>query len=205
MEAAYSDRELYIACGNEGSLEQVTAFETLWAGLYRIAAAMLRDYPAGEALAADCAQQALLRIHRNREQCRDPDRFQSWAGQIVRRIVIDELRRPEQARRGAWPAIEPAAPAETEALLEMLAGASLRELLQAAIANGGLSERSQRVVTGRYFAERSDEDLARAESELQGSELRPSHIQVTRAKNLAKLRHNSALREAIQRAMGDGS
>jgi|RhiMetdeSRZDD1v2_1073273.scaffolds.fasta_scaffold1560634_1 RNA polymerase sigma factor (sigma-70 family) len=183
---------LFAACADEGSDAQIDAFESLWGDLYRIAYAMLHDRPGGDALAADCAQAALIKVHRNLAQCRNPAAFREWAAQVVRRVVIDELRRPEHARRAALPedddhnptlATPPAVPPFED----------LRTLLLAAIEHGPLSERSRRVVLGRYFDEQPDEDLARAESALAGQEVLPSHIQVTRAKNLSKLRGDTAL------------
>ena len=183
---------LFAACADEGSDAQIDAFESLWGDLYRIAYAMLYDRPGGDALAADCAQAALIKVHRNLAQCRNPAAFREWAAQVVRRVVIDELRRPEHARRAALPedddhhpalATPPAPPASED----------LRALLLAAIEQGPLSDRSRRVVLGRYFDEQPDEVLARAESALSGQEVLPSHIQVTRAKNLSKLRGDTAL------------
>jgi RNA polymerase sigma factor (sigma-70 family) len=183
---------LFTACGDDGSDAQIDAFESLWGDLYRIAYAMLHDRPGGDALAADCAQAALIKVHRNLAQCRNPAAFREWAAQVVRRVVIDELRRPEHARRAALPddddhspalATPPAAPSSED----------LHTLLLAAIKHGPLSERSRRVVLGRYFDEQPDEALARAESALSGQEVLPSHIQVTRAKNLSKLRGDTAL------------
>lgn len=194
--------QLYHACHEAGSLAQVDAFERLWAQLYPRAAAMLRDRPDGAALAADCAQLALIKIHQNLGRCREPERFFAWAAQILRRVVIDELRRPSLRLaadlEAAGEVAAPEPPMESS-----LAVVQLRERLERAIATGGLSDRSQRVVRGRYFADRSDEDLAAAERDLGAAGVLPSHIQVTRAKNLAKLRADPALREELQ-ALLDG-
>src|SRR4029453_683885 len=129
----------------DGSDAQIEAFESLWGDLYRIAYALLHDRPGGDALAADCAQAALIKVHRNLAQCRNPAAFREWAAQVVRRVVIDELRRPEHARRVALPHDHdhnpplPTPPAP-------LPADDLRTLLLAAIEHGPLSERSRRVV-----------------------------------------------------------
>jgi RNA polymerase sigma factor (sigma-70 family) len=197
MSTSTDSPSLYAACADDGSDAQIDAFETLWADLYRIAYAMLHDRPGGDALAADCAQAALIKIHRNLAQCRNPAAFREWAAQVVRRVVIDQLRRPEHTRRATLPedddhgpalAAPPAAPP----------GDDLRALLLTAIAKGPLSARSRRVVLGRYFDEQPDEDLARTESALAAQKVLPSHIQVTRAKNLAKLRGDTALLERLR-------
>jgi RNA polymerase sigma factor (sigma-70 family) len=183
---------LFAACADEGSDAQIDAFESLWGDLYRIAYAMLHDRPGGDALAADCAQAALIKVHRNLAQCRNPAAFREWAAQVVRRVVIDELRRPEHARRAPLPDDDDHSPA-LAAPPAVPGSEDLRTLLLAAIEHGPLSERSRRVVLGRYFGEQPDEALAQVESGLAGQEVLPSHIQVTRAKNLSKLRGDTAL------------
>lgn len=197
MNASIDSQSLYLACADEGSDAQIDAFELLWGELYRIAAVMLRDRPNGDALAADCAQNALIKIHRNLAQCRNPAAFREWAAQVLRRTVIDELRRPEHSRRAALPDDN-----DHSALLatqsEPDPSADLRAVLDTAIEHGPLSDRSRRVVRGRYFSEQPDEALARIESDLSGQAVLPSHIQVTRAKNLAKLRGNTALLEQLR-------
>lgn len=192
MDDFTDQRQLYAACQRDGSQEQARAFELLWQHLYRIAYAMLRAAPDGDALAADCAQQALIKLHRNLSQCRQPEALREWAGQIVRRTVLDELRRPAQRRRASLPDDDDHSPwLAAPDLLE--SDGDLAALLREVIAQGPLSARSRRVVAGRYFAEQNDETLARAESELAGQPVLPSHIQVTRAKNLAALRRDPAL------------
>ncbi len=103
MNASADSQSLYTACADDGSDAQIDAFEVLWGDLYRIAYTMLYDRPGGDALAADCAQAALIKIYRNLAQCRNPAAFREWAAQVLRRVVIDELRRPEHARRAALP------------------------------------------------------------------------------------------------------
>lgn len=200
MDAA-ANEQLYAACRADGSLEQIAAFEQLWASCYRVAYGMLRARPDGEARAADCAQIALIKIQRSLDQCHSPERFLSWAAQITRRAVLDDLRRPGERRRDDLAAAEdlPAPTAPPEAALEE---AELGALLREAIGSGRLSPRSQRVVLGRYFREESDEILATAESALAGATVLPSHVQVTRAKNLAKLRADAALLARLREFLG---
>lgn len=202
MHTTLDNERLYAACCDEGSAEQAAAFQQLWPSLYRVAWAMVARRPDGEALAADCAQTALIKIHRGLAGCHTPERFHSWCAQIVRRVVLDELRRPEQARRAELPADDAGAPASPPPALP--ADGSLRELLVAAIDSGPLSERSRRVVRGRYFAEQSDELLARAESQPGEPPVLPSHIQVTRAKNLAKLRADTGLLARLRELLDEG-
>lgn len=202
MDTQREDEGLYAACAAEGSPEQAAAFERLWPALYRAAHAMLARHPDGAALAADCAQTALIKIHRSLASCHSPERFRAWCAQIVRRAVLDELRRPEHARRAALPADD--APALATPPPALPADASLRDTLQRALDAGPLSERSRRVVAGRYFAEQSDEALARAESQPGEPPVLPSHVQVTRAKNLAKLRGDTALVAHLRELLGEG-
>jgi RNA polymerase sigma factor (sigma-70 family) len=175
---------LYEAC-RAGRAE---GYEALWPSLYRVAYAMLRALPDADEAAADCAQLALVKVHRTIESCRMPEAFHAWAMQILRRTVLDEFRRPERRHRAAMPEENHAALAITPPQSDDLA-----DVVQQMLAAAPLSERSRRVVVGRYFAERNDEDLAAAEAVLTGEAVRPSHIQVTRAKNLAKLRADEEL------------
>ena len=197
MDETVDDRTLYFACQQDGTDMQAEAFKQLWSHLYRIAYAMLRAQRDPVSLASDCTQKALIKIHRSLEQCRNPVVFREWAAQIVRRVVIDELRRPEYRRQTAITLEDEHAPwlATTQQLTDET---DLRALLHDLIRHGPLSERSQRVVIGRYFEEQTDEVLARAETERAGQTVLPSHIQVTRAKNLAALRRDQALLERLR-------
>jgi RNA polymerase sigma factor (sigma-70 family) len=195
MNHQVSSHDLYAACAAEGSAAQREAFTTLWGQLYRIAYAMVRAYPDPEALAADCTQIALIKVHRNLAQCASPERFSSWAAQVLRRTVLDEIRRPALRRRAELP--EDGAGLPTIAAPSLPEG-DLRATLLTAIGDGRLSERSQRVVLGRYFADSADEALAHEESARAGKPVLPSHIQVTRAKNLSKLRADAGLMERLR-------
>jgi hypothetical protein len=51
-----------------------------------------------------------------------------------------------------------------------------------------ISDRSRRVVIGRYLDDLPDDQLAATESDLSATDVQPSNIQVTRSKNISKLR-----------------
>jgi RNA polymerase sigma factor (sigma-70 family) len=197
VDETVDDRTLYFACQQDGTDTQADAFKQLWSHLYRIAYAMLRTQRDPVSLATDCTQRSLIKIHRSLDQCRNPVVFREWAAQVVRRVVIDELRRPEYRRQIAISVDDEHAPwlATTQQLTDEV---DLRSLLNDLIRHGPLSERSQRVVIGRYFEEQTDEVLARAETERAGQTVLPSHIQVTRAKNLAALRRDHGLVERLR-------
>lgn len=180
--------ELYHACGSADTAVQAAAYRELWHYLYRIAFYMTTRQPDGPALAQDCAQRALLRIHQNRTACREPKAFRTWSRRIVTNMVIDDLRR----RKRLLPLPDPGTSAtkiphesspEASVLTDITA-VSLRTLLNQA----PISDRSRRVVIGRYLDDLPDETLASIETQLADSDVRPSHVQVTRAKNIAKLR-----------------
>mgnify|MGYP001066236228 CR=1 FL=1 len=183
-------KELYGLVREGTPAEQAAAFRALWEYLYPIAAYMTRNEPGGDALAQDCAQKGLERIYRRLDQCREPDAFRTWCRRIVSHIVIDELRRRKRLTilpdpellRDAQADNRPRRPVERIPLGRRLE--NLREILE----HAPISRRSSRVVIGRYLDEEADEALAEIESELAGREVRPSHIQVTRSKNMAKLR-----------------
>ncbi len=87
-----SNEALYAACLLHGSDAQMDAYMQLSKHIYRVAYAMLYSQPASLELAADCMQTALLKIHQNLDQCRDPAAFRAWSAQITRRVVLDYLR-----------------------------------------------------------------------------------------------------------------
>src|SRR3954454_1447938 len=99
----FDNQALYAACLNDGSDVQAAAYESLWAELHRIAYWMLRERSDADAMASDCAQQALIKIHNSVAQCHDPAAFRPWTARVLHRVVFDELRRPEHTRTGPIP------------------------------------------------------------------------------------------------------
>ncbi len=180
---------LYAACNHADGNEQAAAYRVLWRYLYQVAAFMTRAQPDGDALAQDCAQRALLRIHQHFDRCEEPKAFRAWARRIVSNLVIDELRRRQRLQPLAdrivadLPSARANSVAESE-VLGAVTAVALRRLLQQA----PISDRSRRLVIGRYLDDLPDETLAQTESDLAQQTVLPSHVQVTRAKNIAKLR-----------------
>lgn len=182
---------LYAACQSVDTAEQARAYEDLWGYLYRAVLHIVRDQPAPEAMAQDLAQEALERIHQRIDECREPAAFRSWSKRIVCNMALDELRR----RKRLLPNEDVYAAADTAASTAhnspektVTTQSTLAHLLQL-LEEAPISDRSRRVVNGRYIQDLPDEELAQVESELAKQEVQPSHIQVTRAKNIAKLRH----------------
>jgi RNA polymerase sigma factor (sigma-70 family) len=192
-----SSEALYAACGLQGSDAQIDAFEQLSRYLYRIADAMLRGRPGGSEQAADCMQLALLKIHRNLDRCHEPTAFRHWAASIVRRTVIDAIRQSAVVQIEPLPADDHGLP-EAAIMQPSIGPNELGAFLRRTIDAAPLSDRSRRVVIGRFFEERDDAELARAERTFEHQPVLPSHIQVTRAKNLAKLRANPALLQDLR-------
>lgn len=186
----YDSAELFHACGSDNVADQERAYRTLWDYLFRVAYSIVYRQPDADALAQDAAQLALIKVHDQRENCQEPQAFRVWSRRIVSNITIDELRR----RKRLLPLTEqneqrsgsnsPITAVLQDNTLDRLSRQSLRHLLAAA----PISDRSRRVVIGRFLDDLPDELLAQHESELAGNEIRPSHIQVTRAKNITKLR-----------------
>ena len=195
----FENEALYAACLQHGSDIQLEAYRQLSLHVYRIAYSMLYNQPAGTELAADCMQAALLKIHQHIEQCREPAAFRAWAGQITRRVALDILR-PISMQRTEYLTEDTYLPASAH-IAPPAEPDELAILLRKALASASLSERSRRVVIGRFFEERNDNDLAQAESSLAGQAILPCHIQVTRAKNLAKLRADTSLLKQLREAL----
>lgn len=183
---------LYHACRSGNIHVQRVAYETLWGYLLPVVSYLVRHQPNADDLAQDCTQQALVRIHQRLHECHEPAALRTWARRIACNLTIDELRRRKrlvalpEAEQEPSPSVVTvqmqAAP--DEEVLRALEQLELRELLNQA----PLSERSRRTVIGRYLDDLADEALAQSESDLAGTVVLPSHIQVTRAKNMAKLR-----------------
>jgi len=91
---AYLDSTTWFtACQNTDPQVQASAYTALFAYLSRAALHILFDQPEAEALAQDCAQIALIRVHQRLDDCREPAAFRTWARQIVAHLAIDTLRR----------------------------------------------------------------------------------------------------------------
>lgn len=184
--------ELYMACTRSDPETQAAAYTRLWEYLFRVVLHYFLSLPDAESLAQDCAQEALIRIHSRVQECRSPETFLAWARRIAGHMAIDELRRRKRlvALDDLDESAHPAGPdyaesGSAEAASETgLQSADLRLLLQRA----PMSERSRRVVIGRYLDDLPDEQLARAESDLERREVLPSHVQVTRTKDIVRLR-----------------
>lgn len=173
---------LYYACQNPDSQVQSAAYTALWQYLYKVVLYLVRD----EHLAQDCAQMALIRIHGRLNECREPAAFRVWARRIASHLALDTLR---QQRRLTSLDDEEEEPAASYAAPESQVTAEiLQDDLYGLIGRAPISDRSRRVVLGRYQDDANDETLAGRESETAGQPVLPSHIQVTRAKDIARLR-----------------
>lgn len=167
------------------------AYTALFTYLSQVALQVVYDQPEAEALAQDCAQTALIRIHQRLEECREPAAFRAWARQIASHIAIDTLRRRARLTFAADDDLDHIlsnTAVEKPTLEEQTAVAAHLHDLYVVIQRAPISDRSRRVVIGRYLQELPDDILAQIESKLAGADTLPSHIQVTRAKNIAKLR-----------------
>ena len=200
--------ELYAGCASADVQVQVSAYENLWRYLLRVATQMTWDHPAAEAMAQDCAQAALIRIHDRLAECGEPAAFHAWSRRIVANVCIDELRRQkrlvfvvddegdEPGERSPLDTLADPEPSPERTVLDTVSLAELRAL----IGRAPISERSARVVLGRYVDNLPDEVLAQHESRLSGQRVLPSHVQVTRTKDIARLRTWPPVHEFLRSA-----
>jgi RNA polymerase sigma factor (sigma-70 family) len=194
--------ELYAACSSADPEVQAAGYNALWTYLYPITLHILSDQPNAEAIAQDCAQTALVRIHEHLTECQEPSAFRAWARRIASHAAIDELRRLKRLVRFVDDELEHGesqVPLSSQTRIATSEPAKpdttkLRQLL----AHAPISDRSRRVVVGRYLDDTTDEKLAERESQLSGQAVRPSHIQVTRAKDLIRLREYPPLRAFME-------
>jgi RNA polymerase sigma factor (sigma-70 family) len=200
-QTTYTDSAVwYAACRSPERSIQASAYEALFAYLSRAALHIVRDQPGADGLAQDCAQNALIRIHERLDECREPAAFRSWARQIVSHLALDGLRRRSKLVFAAEdePEYVVEVTGDDHSPEEEIAAAANESALYAAIHSAPISGRSRRVVIGRYLQDLPDEPLAERESELAGKTVLPSHIQVTRAKNMAKLRSWEPLLDLLE-------
>lgn len=184
---------LYHACQQQNP----TAYSDLFDYLFRVCYQIVHDQPNAADIAQDCAQRTLIRVHKRLDECREPAAFIGWARRIGINLALDELRRRKRLLFSTTAEellqMEPSPPRDNPdtAVTQALDELNLYELLQIA----PISDRSRRVIIGRYLAQQDDYTLAAAENELSdaANEVLPSHIQVTRSKNIAKLRQWEAL------------
>ena len=191
--------KLYANCVSQDLSTKEEAYQELWQYLYRIAFYIVYDQPDAPGLAQDCAQKALIRIHDRITECHTPAAFKGWAKTIVKNAAVDSLRRRKrlipleddrQDESGAkW---SQGGPSLEEEVVDQMRWSEIRDL----ITQAPISDRSRRTIIGRYFDELPDESLANAESDIAGKKVLPSHLQVTRAKNLSKLRKWPLLKQA---------
>ena len=192
--------ELYGACISEDQTVMEDAYGRLWEYLVQVAMHVVRDQPNSPDLAQDCAQKGLIRIYERIDECETAVTFLGWSRTIVRNIALDSLRRRKRLRPleddrrpdsgQQWPQGGPSL--ETR-VVEQMTWQEVRELVD----HSPISDRSRRTIIGRYFDNKPDEDLALAESQLVGGKILPSHLQVTRTKNLSKLRNWPLLQRAL--------
>lgn len=197
----YDSVQLYMACGSSDPVIQEKGYLALWPYLYRVASHLAAQQPDAQALAQDYAQTAMIRIHDQFDTCQEPKAFYGWCRRIVSNTAIDDLRRRKrlQPLEGEKGELETAVyasaiPSPEKITLNKITLDDLRRLLEQA----PISDRSRRVVIGRYLDNQPDEQLASSETDLSGSEVHPSHVQVTRTKNMAKLRQWELLRTFLE-------
>jgi len=196
MSRTWTDRELYEACGQNGSEQQRSAFDLLYQELYAISLFMWQTTLVSEpqALAQDCAQEALVKIWKHLATCEQPDTMRSWAKSIVRNQTLNEIAR---IKRKATDSLEkhsdkPLADERTAPVESFQAKEKYNAILDLLVA-APLSERSRYVILAKYLLQMTEEEISQALSQKEGSEVKPSHIQVTRAKNFKKIYSDSEL------------
>ncbi len=195
----HDSAELWRACQSPTPFAQDRAYGDLFAYLFKIARYFVRDQPDADAMAQDCTQAAIEKVHRQITRCNEPRAFKAWARTILKHQCLDELRRrsrfvplpsfdehePAADGDSREPVIGPLADA-TDIVTETDQRASVRDFRRL-VRQAPISDRSKRVVQGRYLEDISDEVLAEIESGLSATVVRPNHVQTTRSKNFSKM------------------
>jgi len=197
MSQQWSDQALYAALQQQGSDVQRAAFEQLYRELFAIAHFMVQSAAVAEprAVAQDCAQEALVKVWKNLDTCERIETFRNWARKIVRNQTLNELarlrRQPEASleREAHEALVDPEnSPANAVAATERYS--AILDLL----ATAPISDRSRFVILAKYLMGMTEEEIAQALSQREGASLKPSHVQVTRAKNFRKIYENPTLK-----------
>lgn len=190
--------QLYAACASSDLTTQETAYQELWPYLHQIAWHVLYRQPDAADLAQDCAQKALIRIHNKLADCQEPAAFRTWSRRIVSHLAIDELRRRKRLVQWEDEKVERISDNSLENSLEniVLDEITLADV-QSLINSAPISQRSRRVIIGRYVEGLADEEIAQTETDLAEQEVLPSHVQVTRSKNVSKLRQWPLLQQML--------
>jgi RNA polymerase sigma factor (sigma-70 family) len=196
MTRTWTDRELYDALAQNGSDQQRQAFELLYQELYTISLFMLQTTAAPEpgALAQDCAQEAIVKAWKNLATCEQPDLLRSWAKTIVRNQTLNAIARLKRQTVDSIEAhVDEPLSDEGASPIEILAKKEKYETILALLAAAPLSERSRYVITAKFLAQMTEEEICQALSKREGTEIKPSHVQVTRAKNFKKIYSDAEL------------
>jgi RNA polymerase sigma factor (sigma-70 family) len=173
---------LYDACRSQDLYLQSSAYEALWKYLYSRILYLLGSQPNAEKVAEDCCQDALIRIHERLGEVRESIAFLGWARRIAINLAKDELKK--RKRLSSLDDIEQSIASADFIEYDRNNEDELSRLINLA----PISSLSRRVVIGRYLNDQLDEELAALESTDEINRVLPSHIQVTRSKNIAKLR-----------------
>jgi RNA polymerase sigma factor (sigma-70 family) len=190
MSRKWTDRELYEACGQNGSEQQRSAFDLLYQELYAVSLFMLQTTLAPEprALAQDCAQEAVVKIWKHLATCTQPDTMRSWAKSIVRNQTLNEI---AKLKRKATDSLEEHTDKllldERTTLLETFQAKEKYNAILDLLIAAPLSERSRYVILAKYLLQMTEEEISQALSQKEGNVVKPSHVQVTRAKNFKKI------------------
>lgn len=207
MTREWSDCELYAACREEGSDRQRQVFALLYAEFYSIALFMVQSAatPEPQELAQDCAQESLIKVWKNLATCTQPTLFRHWAKTILRNQTLNELAKLKRKREDSLDqALEHPLPANVSNPAVVVAQGEKYNKLLDLLAAAPISERSRYVILAKYLAQMTEEEISQALSVQEQSDIRPSHVQVTRAKNFKKLSSDPELRRQFAELQDSG-
>lgn len=206
MSRTWTDRELYTAFGQDGSEHQRQAFEILYQELYALSWFMLQttSAPEPQALAQDCTQEALVKIWKYLDTCEQPDSLRHWAKTIVRNQTLNEIARLKRKPQDSIDRVVDQPMLDESAIPSTVFEQQEKQLaILDLLATAPISDRSRYVILAKYLLQISDEEISQALSQREGEPIKPSHVQVTRAKNIKKITQNAILRQKFRDLNGD--
>lgn len=95
---AVPERTRYRMNGQSGESIMTTKTEDLWQALHNGLSAFIVKRVDDQEHADDILQEVFVRVHRQIDSVKDPERLVSWVYQITRNVIIDHYRKPGRQR-----------------------------------------------------------------------------------------------------------
>ncbi len=182
------DKKLYEACQSDDKVEQEEGYRLIEHAIYPVVFLRTRHLRDWHEFAQDCIQQTVERIYDRIADCHTPTSFRAWARRIAINITLNNLKRQSRTLYFSADAEDELVQIEDTTIVSPEIEIENSQFWELLSTQSPMSDRSKRVVIGRFRDQYNDEQLAMKESQLASKPVTPANIQVTRSKNIRKLR-----------------